>query len=322
MCNFIIGSCNGNWCTTGAPTPVTLSPTGEPTESPSDSPTNSPTIQPTQCTDDPNEQFFFKMKDGSPLFKTCGWLAGKPADNINRICSNKVDSYNGIGPAKDICQATCGTCPTAAPTQTPTSAPTKSPTGEPTDSPSHSPTKSPTESPTVQPTQCTDDVNDQFFFRMKDGSPLFKTCGWLAGKTADSINRICTTKTDSYNGIGPAKDICKAICGNCPTVAPTKTPTKSPTKAPTTSAPTKSPTKAPVDGPTCCSQFFNVCKDNPWCQESEENCTTCNGVFLPNLPLQCIPRFGMCTGNEDACCYPSKCVYGETGTAGQCMYSP
>ena len=207
----------------------------------------------------------------------------------------------------------------------------------PTDEPTYPPSDSPTKSPTIQPTQCTDDPIDQFFFKMKNGSPLYKTCGWLAGKSTKKIGNICRGKTDSHNGIGPAKDICKATCGACPTGVPTPIPTKSPTKTPTTSSPTKSPTKAPsksptsvtsdptsspISGPVCCSQFFNVCKDNPWCQESEDNCTTCNGVFLPNLPLQCIPRFGMCTGSEDGCCYPSTCVFGETGTSGQCMYYP
>merc|ERR1711937_169258 len=88
----------------------------------------------------------------------------------------------------------------------------------------------------------------------------------------------------------------------------TESPTESPTLTPN-KPPSKSPTRAPHPAQdVCCSIFFNVRKDNPWCQESEENCATCNGVFLPSLPLQCIPRFDICTDNEDGCCYPSTCV--------------
>lgn len=92
-------------------------------------------------------------------------------------------------------------------------------------------------------------------------------------------------------------------------VAPT---TPSPIAPPT---PVKQPTKSPVSEEVCCSQFFDVCKPNPFCQESESNCKTCNGVFLPGLPKQCTPRYGMCNSNDE-CCYPSTC------DKGQCMYYP
>ena len=165
---------------------------------------------------------------------------------------------------------------------------------------------------------------------MKDGVPLYKTCEWLASKPDDKITRICDKKIDWYDGTGLAREVCKEMCQTCPSASPTVRPTESPTSSPNIQ-PTKAPTAAPSSAPTraphpsqdvCCSQFFDVCKDNPWCQESEENCTTCNGVFLPNLPLTCTPRFGMCSTDEE-CCYPSTCVTGlNGGTAGQCMYYP
>ena len=165
---------------------------------------------------------------------------------------------------------------------------------------------------------------------MKDDAPIYKTCEWLASKPDDKISRICEKKTDSYDGTGPAREVCKEMCQTCPSASPTMRPTVSPTSSPNVQ-PTKAPTTAPSPAPTkaphpaqdvCCSQFFDVCKDNPWCQESEENCTTCNGVFLPNLPLTCTPRFGMCSTDAE-CCYPSTCVTGLNGsTAGQCMYYP
>jgi len=204
--------------------------------------------------------------------------------------------------------------------------PTLSPTYQPT--PKASPR--PTASSTNQPTTCTDVPSDEFFYKMKDGAPKFKTCEWLASKPDDKITKTCEKKTDWYDGIGPAKEVCKETCQTCPTASPTMRPTISPTSSPN-KVPTKAPTKAQSSAPTraphptedvCCSQFFDVCKDNPWCQESEENCVTCNGVFLPNLPLTCTPRFGMCSSDEE-CCYPSTCVVGlNGGTAGQCMYYP
>merc|ERR1712113_360165 len=151
-------------------------------------------------------------------------------------------------------------------------------------------------------------------------------------KNESKRKQICKKFTDSYGNFKPAKEVCKVACDTCesrsPTTRPTETPTTRPTTSPTTSAPitpgTGQPTQAPVSGDVCCSQFFDVCKPNPWCQESVENCTTCNGVFLPGLPKGpdvCTPRFGMCSEDEDKCCYPSKCVAGNGG-AGQCMYSP
>ncbi len=207
--------------------------------------------------------------------------------------------------------------------------------------PTSSPSTSPSTSPTMKPTQCVDDPTERFFYKKKNnGKNSFKKCEWLRTKT--KAKKICKKFTDSSpdGEIGPAKDVCREICGTCPTSNPTQTPTKSPTGSPSkkrTSAPNESPSKGPSKTPTsstshpskspvssdaCCSQFFNICKDNPWCQQSEENCTTCNGVFLSNLPLQCIPRFGMCTDDENGCCYPSTCISGNGGTSKQCMYSP
>ena len=130
--------------------------------------------------------------------------------------------------------------------------------------------------------------------------------------------QICTKLTNSYGNFGPAREVCKVACEACSTENPTKRPNVTPTKIPTklaTPVPTMSvtsePTESPGKGNICCSQFFDVCKPNPYCQESEENCTTCNGVFLFDLPKSpeiYTPRYGMCSSNEDKCCYPSKCV--------------
>lgn len=228
-------------------------------------------------------------------------------------------------------------------TSPPTEKVTASPTEYTTEAPTPSPSAGPSATPTIQSTPCVDDPDEEYFLKFKDdGTPVFKTCGFLADSEEKKINNHCTKKTDSHDGVGPAGEVCKELCGYCPSSSPTDRPTKSPTATPTekvtapptTKAPTKAPTvstEEPTASPTgevCCSQFFDICKDNPWCQESVENCITCNGVFLPDLPKTCIPRFGMCSlsdGDNGGCCYPSTCVSGTTGgdsTQGQCMYYP
>ena len=88
------------------------------------------------------------------------------------------------------------------------------------DTPTPTPTAEPTKSPVNSPTSCTDNPTDSFFFKMKtlsDGSkkPIYKTCDWLEKKSAKKINNICTKKTNSHDGVGPAKDVCKELCGTC-----------------------------------------------------------------------------------------------------------
>ena len=88
--------------------------------------------------------------------------------------------------------------------------PTPNPTAEPTDSPINSPT-----------TTCTDNPNDKFFLKKKkrsDGTkePIYKTCAWLSNRTTKKkIKKICKNKTKSHKGVGPAKHVCKELCGKC-----------------------------------------------------------------------------------------------------------
>merc|ERR1712154_75781 len=116
--------------------------------------------------------------------------------------------------------------------------------------------------------------------------PIYKTCEWLASQTDTKRTNICTKKTDSHGGVGPAREVCKAACGTCdltdeptasptkeptatptttptktPTISPTKTPTNSPTKPPT-SSPTNTPSKAPSPSGPCCSFDFRTCPED------------------------------------------------------------
>jgi len=306
-----------------APTPVPV-PTPEVTSPPVPSPTDPPGPTPGYCSHahfDTNRENCDGRQDGGPW---CNENEGQ--------CTG---SCNGMW---------CTVPVTSPPTEKWTASPTEYTTKEPTSSPSSSPTATPTN----QPTSCSDDPDDEYFlkFDKTDGTtPVYKTCKSLANLLSkgkfDRVNAICTKKVDSYNGVGPAREVCKEACGLCPTDGPTgspttATPTKTVTSSPTTKMPTKAPTvpseepTPPPVGDVCCSQFFDVCKPNPWCHDSEENCKTCNGVFLPDLyygePKDCIPRYGMCNvggANNGGCCYPSECVSGTAGDGqGQCMYYP
>jgi len=331
------GSCAGTWCILSFPTPVTTewptySPVQWPTYSPVQNPTATPIAPPTSCVDKPKDKFLFQMKGKKnkkkPVYKNCKWLAKKPQKKIKKICKKNTDSYNGIGPAKEICKVLCDTCPTASPIQTP---PTTSPTKQITATPTKSPTNSGVGCCTIDFKNCSPTVVG-WCSESKDNCEGPCNKWWLPNGARDGCvarYESCSTDSDccspgvctSDSGGGKR---CKAPAGtpSSPVAPPPTAPIAPPPTAPP--APVKQPTESPVSGPTCCSQFFNVCKDVPWCQESESNCKTCNGVFLPNLPLQCTPRFGMCNPDNDDCCYPSTCVTGTNGGSGdgQCMYYP
>merc|ERR1712156_1217419 len=284
---------------------VSPAPTPPPQPTPEPKPTSSPTKAPVVV----------------PGPGYCNY--GGTHDSSREKCDGKVEGGDWCNENQSQCEGSCNGNWYTVGAPTPV-------TLSPTASPTFVSTMSPSDAPTAKATQCSEDPDDEFFFKLKNnGKPAFKTCQWLANKNEGKIDKLCTTKTDSHGDTGPPGDVCKVTCGKCPTSSPTKAKTPSPTKSPTepvTGAPTKAPTKAPTSSPTegddrCCSQFFDVCKPNPWCQESESNCKTCNGVFLTNLPKQCIPRFGMCSGNEDGCCYPSTCTSANDNSK-QCMYSP
>jgi len=93
--------------------------------------------------------------------------------------------------------------------------PTLSPTDAPTPIPA--PVQNPTATPTTQPIPCVDKPGDRFYYKMKGKKqkPMYKSCKWLAKKSQQKIGIICGKNTDSHNGFGPAKDICKVLCGTC-----------------------------------------------------------------------------------------------------------
>jgi len=165
------------------------------------------------------------------------------------------------------------------------------PTTAPIQSPTNPPVQNPTATPTTQPTPCIDKPSDKFYYKMKKGKPMYKSCKWLGKKTQKTIGKICGKNTDSNNDIGPAKDICKLLCGTCPTASPTETPVQ-PTPPPV--QPTTVPTESPIQPGTCQSGYSGLiatsdCKGFYHCLDGSlinEDPTYCQDGLLFNFDLQ------------------------------------
>lgn len=314
-----------------APTPPTVSPAPSPptTPAPIGSPTVSPTSQVTQG---------YCNYGGSGSRSECdGMVEGGPwcnesQANCESSCNGKWCTTGGPNP----------TTPTWSPILNPTSLPTESPSWMPTNElPIESPTSHfPSNMPSSQPSvvTCVDDPDEEFFFKMKDGLPVFKTCDWLSTRSDDKRENTCEGKTDSFDGVGPAKEVCKVACGTCntsqpsasPSIQPSYVPTssKSPTISPSSStelptSSTESPTHAPSKAPSassgqCCSNNYRTCMGSNWCDESSTNCQQCGGTLITGAPLQCIAKWDECTNDNDGCCAPATCQ-GYGGSYMQCL---
>jgi len=155
---------------------------------------------------------------------------------IPEFCASNLDPTDTTSPSSGPSDFGSDT-PSSPPTIASSEGPSLSPTMEPSVG-----TLTPSSITTIQPTICEDDPNDEFFFKMKNGEPLFKTCDWLSTRTERKRNNICEKKTDSYNGVPPANQVCKVLCGTCSTNVPSTSPTIQPSVSPTSSNPTESPT--------------------------------------------------------------------------------
>ncbi len=259
------------------------------TDKPSTSPSNIPSMG---CVEDPNEKFFYKMdtsvKPNVPIFKTCKWLSNRGNDNfVERVCSRKK-SGGGKGPAKDVCFATCDSCP----------------------DPSASPSTAPSE-------RCGEYPSDKFFLRMNKKVdpvvPVFKSCRWLSKlKSNKKRENICSKKT-SWDGQGPAKIVCPQSCDTCPTSSPSSehsfTPSQVPTEDPSQEpSNTQEPSARPVSDEGCCSFNYKTCDQSEFCNESESNCSQCNGLWIYGAPRDCLAKYSACTNDRNRCCSPAKCV--------------
>jgi len=60
-----------------------------------------------ECEQNPNGKFYFKTKRGSPVYKKCSWLDGRP-DRQNELCGNTdLSSSSCQGLAFEVCPITC-----------------------------------------------------------------------------------------------------------------------------------------------------------------------------------------------------------------------
>lgn len=135
-----------------APSPE---PTAHPTHLPTKEPTNVPTMSPTlqNCNQDSHAVFFLNYEvNGTPLFRTCQWLSERA--EFREICQGSNSCLVGnaiIGPAREICMNTCGSCYLMHPSEAPSRFPSNNPTSQPTQKPTRNPTRHPTRNPTRSP---------------------------------------------------------------------------------------------------------------------------------------------------------------------------
>jgi len=278
---------------------ISDSPTQNPSASPSSVPSTSfePTNAPRYC----NYGFH-----GGSRHECDGLVEGGDWCNYSKHrCEGECEGQWCIGPIKET--------PTSAPsTRSPTPIPSLNPTALATEEPSSSPSSSPTIKLTAAPSVCLDEPDIEFFYKMKDNEPIYKTCEWLKGKNDQKRLNICKTKTESYGGRSPANIVCKCTCDlNSPapsspeTSAPSATITESPSRMPSSIPTTTAPTRE-----VCCSQDFKTCATHlsDWCHMDESNCRTCDGSFISDAPRQCVARWKSCSSNRGGCCSPATCA--------------
>ncbi len=144
---------------------------------------------PTLCPEDKDMEFFLEKRGNNPIYKSCGWLSQLHDGHIHNICKRKF-SFGDVGPARDLCPATCGQCPDP-------SAPSAAPS-------------------TPVPTLCSEDSAAEFFLMKQGKGPaVYQTCEWLGKRKWKDIHNICKNKW-SFSGTGPAREICPSTCNTCP----------------------------------------------------------------------------------------------------------
>ncbi len=145
---------------------------------------------PTLCPEDEDQEFFLEKRGPNPVFKSCGWLSQLHDWHIHNICRRKF-SFGDVGPAGDVCPATCDKCPDA-------SAPSAAPS-------------------TTTPELCSEDASSEFFLkkRGRNAPAMYQTCEWLGRQRKKHIHKICKNKW-AFSGVGPAREICPSTCNTCP----------------------------------------------------------------------------------------------------------
>jgi len=74
---------------------------------------SAPSASPTraiECTENDNDNFLLKKRNGNYITKNCSWLASRKKKKKDSICKNKVNASKDFSPAQDVCQNTCKSC--------------------------------------------------------------------------------------------------------------------------------------------------------------------------------------------------------------------
>jgi hypothetical protein len=165
---------------------------------------------------------------------------------------------------------------------------------------SPSPTSSPTDVPTKLPT-----APEPTTLAPTTKPLLCKS--WCAGHDAD-WNKKCTW--EKCNGCvqcvpNDTGAPTSSAISSSPTQEPTTKSTNVPSATKTTDLPTTSATST-----NCCTWDFYHCSADTWCNGSEDNChLSCGGAWIKKTDpsMGCIAKYGMCTGDIDACCGELVC---------------
>jgi len=109
----------------------------------------------------------------------------------------------------------------------------------------------------------------------------------------------------------PRDDACALqglYCVNGQCISPTPQP-PAPTPEPPSPTPEPPSPTPPTGTSKCCSETFDGCMNDVWCNASAANCGSCNAVWMiPNS--NCLARYAECTNNNN-CCAPATCRGGD-----------
>lgn len=109
----------------------------------SNSPTEFPTVMnDAPCVENSKRRYFSAVKENITVTETCFSLSKKDEVIIERVCQD-TSSRESFGPAKDVCQVTCNTCPNA----------------------------------------CGEATHGKFFLKKKGNKNIHKLCRWLNNDT-------------------------------------------------------------------------------------------------------------------------------------------
>jgi len=138
---------------------------------------NIPSMTPTKVPNkciDKEVKFFYKKQKKRFLLKTCKWLLTKNKKQRKKICSKYVDYFSKKKKTYGPAEVTCQKSCDSC-------------------------------------DACYENSKSKFFYSFTNDQPNYQTCKWL--KKHKKKDQICAMD-DSFDGYGPAKEICPKTCGS------------------------------------------------------------------------------------------------------------